>query len=180
MKNFRTLIATVTLAFTALILAPTAASAQYTPTGPEDGTVTAVPGEPVTITFSGFEPNEDVLFTLTGENAAGATMASLAAVVNSQTLVKPADASGAVSVTITLPDNASGEYQLTAEGLSSGAVAGVTIIVVAPGATTPTRSGALPATGGDSSTTMALVIGGVLLAGGLAVATTSMRRQRQA
>lgn len=181
MTKFRSMIAMVALAFTALILAPTAASAQYTPTGPGDGTVTAVPGEPITVTFSGFEPNEDVRFTLTGENAAGATLASLAAVVNSQTLVKPANANGAVSVTVTLPANASGQYQLTAEGLSSGASAGTTIVVAgAPGTSGTNRNGALPATGGDSSTTMALVIGGVLLVGGLAVATTSIRRQRQA
>lgn len=164
----------------ALVLAPTAANAEYTPGGPAGGAVIIAPGGSATIPFTGFEPNEDVRFTLTGENAAGATLASLAAVVNSTSTTKTADANGAVSVTVTLPENATGTYTLTAEGLSSGAVAEALIEAGTSGGGggDRDRDGGLPDTGSTNSSTIALLAGAGLLAAGLGVAGVAVRRQR--
>ncbi|RLV57086.1 LPXTG cell wall anchor domain-containing protein [Aeromicrobium phragmitis] len=186
MNKLRSKLAAVFVAVSALVLAPTAATAEYTPAGPAAGAVIIAPGGTATIPFTGFAPNEPVEFTLTGFNASDATLASLkAAPVESTSITKQADANGAVSVTVTLPDNAAGEYTLTATGQQSGETAVVAIVTgtAAGGGGTgggeTSTAGAIPATGSDSASTIALVAGGVLLAGGLVVAGAALRRQRQ-
>ena len=173
MKSLRTKIAAVVIAVAAIVAAPAAANA-YTPVAPSGTSFITSPGGTVTVPFTGFAPNEDVSFTLTGENAASATLAVVKTAITSKSLVKAADASGAVSVTVTLPSNAKGAYSLTAVGLSSDASTAVTITATASG------SGGLPATGVDSASLMGVWIGGgVLLLGGLAVTVFAVRRQRQ-
>lgn len=177
MKSLRTKIAAVVIAVAAMVAAPAAANA-YTPVAPGGTSVTVAPGGTVTIPFTGFAPNESVSFTLTGENAAGATLATVKTVVNSTSLTKAASSTGAVSVSVTLPSNATGTYTLTGTGLSSGASATVTITASAAGG--GTGGGGLPATGVDSASLMGVWIGGgVLLLGGLAVTVFAVRRQRQ-
>ncbi|WP_159500176.1 hypothetical protein [Microbacterium sp. 18062] len=172
MKSLRTKIAAVVIAVAAMVAVPAAANA-YTPVAPGGTSVTVAPGGTVTVPFTGFAPNESVNFTLTGENAAGATLAAVKTVVNSTSLTKAASSTGAVSVTVTLPSNATGTYTLTGTGASSNASATVTITASAAG-------GGLPATGVDSASLMGVWIGGgVLLLGGLAVTVFAVRRQRQ-
>jgi LPXTG-motif cell wall-anchored protein len=141
--------------------------------------VTVGPGGTVTVPFTGFAPNENVSFTLTGESAASATLASVvAAVETSPALVKAANAEGAVSVTVTLPSNASGSYTLTATGLGSGAVANAFITVTSGGGGTG-ATGGLPNTGAMDPA-LGLWAGGGLLALGAAfvVVLTVVRRQK--
>lgn len=169
-------LAGVVLAVLAVFAVPAAAQA-YVPTPPPG--VTVGPGGTVTVSFTGFAPNEDVSFTLTGESAASATLASVvAAVETSPALVKQANAEGAVSVTVTLPSNASGSYTLTATGLSSGAVANAFITVTSTGGGTG-ATGGLPNTGAMDPA-LGLWAGGGLLALGAAfvVVLTVVRRQK--
>ncbi|MGD8194327.1 LPXTG cell wall anchor domain-containing protein [Herbiconiux sp. P18] len=151
------------------------------PTPPAGVTVGA--GGTVTVSFTGFAPNEDVSFTLTGESAASATFASVVtAVETSPAFVKGADAAGAVSVSVTLPSNASGTYTLSATGLSSGALANTTITVVSNGSGTGTGStGGLPNTGAMDPT-LGIWAGSGLLALGAAfvIVLTVVRRQKAA
>ncbi|MCS5723258.1 LPXTG cell wall anchor domain-containing protein [Herbiconiux sp. CPCC 203407] len=169
-------LAGVVLAVLAVFAVPAAAQA-YVPTPPPG--VTVGPGGTVTVNFTGFAPNEDVSFTLTGESAASATLASVvAAVETSPALIKQANAEGAVSVTVTLPKNASGSYTLTATGLSSGAVANAFITVTSGGGGTG-ATGGLPNTGAMDPA-LGLWAGGGLLALGAAfvVVLTVVRRQK--
>ncbi|KAA9133904.1 LPXTG cell wall anchor domain-containing protein [Microbacterium caowuchunii] len=176
MKSLRTKIAAVVIAAAAMIAAPAAASANsYNPVAPGGGQVVA-PGGTITVPFTGFAPNEQVTFTLTGENAAGATLAVVKAAVNSTSIVKTASGSGAASVSVTLPANASGTYTLTGVGATSNDPISVTITV----SSTAGGGSGLPATGVDSASLMGVWIGGgVLLLGGLAVTVFAVRRQRQ-
>ncbi|OUZ10505.1 hypothetical protein BHE97_07015 [Aeromicrobium sp. PE09-221] len=180
MTKFRMKIVAAFAAALALVLVPAAANAEYTPGGPAGGAVIIAPGGSATIPFTGFEPNENVTFTLTGENAAGATLASLATVVNSTSTTKAADANGAASVTVTLPENATGTYTLTAVGSESGASAEALIEVGSSGGGggDRDRDGGLPDTGSTDSSTIALVAGAALLVAGLGVAGVAVRRQR--
>lgn len=175
MKSLRAKFAAAALVAIALIAAPAAANA-YTPVAP-GGTITVTPGGTVTVPFTGFAPEEPVSFTLTGENGAGASLASVRiAITTSAAVTKPADSDGAVSVVVTLPSNASGDYELRAVGAESGASA-LKVISVPAAAGTP---GSLPATGVDSASLMGVWVGGgVLLLGGLAVTVFAVRRQRQ-
>lgn len=173
-------IAGLALAAAALFAAPAAAQA-YIPSGDITGPATVAAGGSGTFSFNGFDPNESVSFTLTGENGAGATLASAVAAVTSATVTKAADGSGAVSVTVTLPSNATGAYTLTGTGLSSGSIG--TIVFSAGsstgGSATGGSTGGLPNTGA-SIPTLGLWAGGGLLALGAAfvIVLTIVRRQK--
>jgi LPXTG-motif cell wall-anchored protein len=175
-------LAGIALAVLAIFAVPAAAQA-YVPTPPAGVTVTA--GGTVTVTFTGFAPNEPVSFTLTGEFAASATFASVvSAVETSPAFVKNADASGTVAVTVTLPKNATGTYTLSATGLNSGALANTTITVVSSGSGSGTGTGStggLPNTGAMDPT-LGIWAGSGLLALGAAfvIVLTVVRRQKAA
>jgi LPXTG-motif cell wall-anchored protein len=176
-------LAGVALAILAIFSVPAAAQA-YVPTPPAGVTVTA--SGTVTVTFSGFAPNEPVSFTLTGEFAASATFASVVtAVETSPAFVKEANGSGSVPVTVTLPANATGTYTLSGTGLNSRALANTTITVVSDGSGTGTgtgeASGNLPNTGAMDPT-LGIWAGGGLLALGAAfvIVLTVVRRQKAA
>lgn len=174
MKNLRTKFAAVVIAAAAIVAAPAAASAAgYPDATVVSGPATVVPGQPATFVFGGFEPGEPVTFTLTGENASGATLATVrAAAADIKTLVKNAAADGTATVTVTLPSNASGTYRLTADAASTDP-ASTTFSVAA--------AGGLPATGIDAaSMTSVWIGGGALLAAGIAVTSVAMIRRRQA
>lgn len=170
--------AVATLVAGALFAAPAAALA-YTPTAPDGNSTSVAPGGTVTVPFNGFAPNEGVTFTLTGENGAGASLAAAKFVVNSSApLTKTANAAGNVSVAVTLPTNAVGNYTLVADGAISPSVT-VTI------AATPVAgggAGTLPATGGDNAALLGLWIGGgaLVLAGGSIAVASTVRRHRNA
>jgi hypothetical protein len=122
---FKKSFAAIALAVLAVIAVPTAANANgYAPATNITVTGDVAPGGIVVVNFANntFIAGESVSFTLTGENATGATLASFKAVVNSQSLVKTASGEGAVALDVTLPTNASGTYTTTATGLTSGTV----------------------------------------------------------
>ena len=179
MKKPAKLFATLAVAGVLALGSPIAANA-YTPSGPESGTTTIVPGGSATITFTGFQPDEDVVFTLTGQNASGATLASVVAAVESISATKTADAEGAATVTVTLPTNAYGTYTLTADGQTSGASASTTLDTGVAAPEEDDSDNSLSPTGNDVSSLGLWVGGGALVLGGAAiVAATAVRRQRQ-
>jgi hypothetical protein len=173
MKSLRIKLAAVVVAVAALVAAPAAANA-YTPTPSGPSTVTISASGSATIAFSGFQPGEPVTFSLTGEFALSATLATVKTAVETNTLTKAASPAGATSVQVTLPSNAVGQYRLAATGGTSGETSSVLINAVAADGQVPA------ATGVDSASLMGVWIGGgVLLLGGLAVTVFAVRRQRQ-
>ncbi|WP_120338182.1 sortase [Cryobacterium soli] len=184
---FKKSFAAIALAVLAVFAVPAAANAAgYVPDGNIVVSGTIAPGSPVTISFTegSFTPGEPVSFTLTGENAAGATLATFKSVVNSQSLVKSAAGTGAVALEVTLPTDASGTYTTTATGLTSGTVgtASLTVAAVdsAGGAGSGTSTdGGLASTGYNAP--MLAIWGGagaLLLGIALVVVLGVVRRQR--
>lgn len=172
MKSLRTKIAAIVIAVAAIVAVPAAASA-YTPVF-DSGPSTIVPGGTGTFTFSGFEPGESVTFTLTGENGAGATLAMVKFAVSSASVVKAASGTGAASVQVTLPSNATGSYTLSTTGASTGAGPSVTITASSSG------TGTIGNQGFDAGSMLGVWIGGgVLLLGGVLVTVFAARRERQ-
>ncbi|WEO77992.1 sortase [Cryobacterium sp. SO2] len=176
-------VAAIALAVLAVFAVPAAANAAgYVPEGNITVTdATPAPGETVTVGFAdaSFTPGESVSFTLTGENAAGATLATIKAVVNSTSITKTAATDGAVSVAVTLPANATGSYALSGTGLTSGSVGTATLTAVAADAGTAAATGGLASTGYDAPMLAIWAAAGALLLGvALMVALTVVRRQR--
>lgn len=164
MKNrFLTAAASAAVAATLVLAAPVMAQA-YTPSGPDTVTITGSG----TVPFSGFEPGAQVVFTLVGENASGATLAYAKIVRDSASTTKTADSTGAASVAVTLPANASGSYTLSASGARADSTAGG-------------GSSTLPSTGGDSDSLLGIWVGGgaLVLAGATVAVATTVRRNRE-
>lgn len=167
--------AAVAIAAAAVFAAPAMANA-YTPSGPDAGSVTIPVGSSGVIPFTGFDAGESVTFTLTGENAAGATLAYVKfAVSTSAPITKAANASGGVSVQVTLPSNASGTYTLTGVAASGTATASIAATTSAGAA------GTLPSTGFESDSLLGIWIGGgaLVLAGSAVAVAATVRRNRQ-
>lgn len=178
-------LAAAALVVVAIFAVPTAAQAAYVPDSLISSPGTIAPGGSGTVSFGAgaFTPGETVSFTLTGENASGATLAAVVTAVSSTSTAKTASASGAVSVTVTLPSNASGAYTLTATGQGSGDIATVAISAGAGGSGSGTgtdgATGGLPNTGAMDPT-LGIWAGGGLLALGAAfvIVLTVIRRQK--
>ncbi|AYF97237.1 hypothetical protein [Protaetiibacter intestinalis] len=112
----------------------------YPATDGAAGPATVAPGGSASFGFDGFLPQESVTFTLTGENASGATLAAsgvLAVVDNSAPVTKPASGAGAASVSVTLPANATGTYTLVASAESGSATTTFAVSIAATGADVP-------------------------------------------
>lgn len=179
--------AALAVAIAAVFAAPAVASA-YTPTpaGPE--TITITPGGTVPVQFTGFEPGEQVTFTLTGEGVGPDNLAFVSFAVTSTSVTKDASEDGAATATVTLPDDATGTYTLAAVGSESGAAEPVTIALAAPaggdGGTDDGSAGgpALGDTGFDGDALLGLWVGGgvLVLAGASIAVATSVRRTRRA
>jgi len=185
---FKKSFAAIALAVLAVIAVPTAANAAgYVPVGNISVTGDVAPGGIVVINFANntFTAGESVSFTLTGENASGATLAVVKSVVNSQSLVKTASGSGAVALDVTLPANASGSYTTTATGLTSGTVGTASLNIAsadggaAAGSGSASANGGLASTGYDAPMLAIWAAAGALMLGiALMVALTVVRRQR--
>ena len=184
---FKKSFAALALAVLAVFAVPAAANAAgYVPDGNIVVAGAIEPGATVTVTFTegSFTPGESVSFTLTGENAAGATLATFKSVVNSQSLVKTAAGSGAVALDVTLPTNASGTYTTTATGLTSGTVGTASLTVAAAdsaaGTGTGTSTGGGLASTGYNAPMLAIwgAAGALLLGVALVVVLGIVRRQR--
>lgn len=172
--------AALAVAIAAVFAAPAVASA-YTPTPVSGTTVTITAGGTVTIPFSGFVAGETVTFTLTGEGVGPANLAfvALSASEDSTSVTKDANEDGEASATVTLPDDASGTYTLTAVGDESGAAEPVSITVAAAAGGDGEELGD---TGFDGDALLGLWVGGgvLVLAGASIAVATSVRRARQA
>ena len=182
---FKKSLAAAALVVLAVFAVPAAANAAgYVPEGNIFVTGAVTAGATVTVGFTdgSFTPGEDVSFTLTGENAAGATLASFKSVVNSQSVVKTATASGAVSLDVTLPTDASGTYTVTATGLTSGTVGSASLTVGSTDAGTgssDSAAGGLASTGYNTPMLAIWGAAGALLLGvALVVVLGVVRRQR--
>ncbi|WP_084099567.1 LPXTG cell wall anchor domain-containing protein [Demequina sp. NBRC 110051] len=161
------------IAGVALALAPTAAMA-YVPTPTGGSTATLAPGGSAVFSFNGFEPGENVLFTLEGEGVGPGNLAGTTSVT------KEADADGAAAATVTLPEDATGTYVLSAEGEASGDAGDITIdsgVSASAGGTGSSASGgALPGTGPADNTALVAGAAVLLVAGAGAVVVASRRR----
>jgi hypothetical protein len=187
---FKKSFAAIALAVLAIIAVPTAANAAgYVPVGNVAVSGAVVPGGTVEVGFAAgsFTPGESVSFTLTGENAVGATLAAFKSVVNSQSLVKTATDTGAVSLAVGLPSDASGTYTVTGTGLTSGTVGTASLTVASAdgaagngnGTGADAANGGLASTGYDAPMLAIWAAGGALMLGiALMVALTVVRRQR--
>lgn len=160
------------------VLAPTAAHAStiYPPTGSCTASpTTTTPGG--TITFAcvaeTFSSDETVTITVTGENGAGASIGMVRFAISTESAMSQSATDGSLpGVSITLPSNATGTYNIAAVSTTSaGGTAAVTVTAA---------DGSLPTTGLDSAAVTGLVIGGAaLLVAGAAIAiTVAVRRNR--
>ncbi len=121
--------AIIAVAFVAVFTAPLAANAAgYVPSSSVTVSGSVTPGGTVTVSFASgsFAANESVGFSVTGNGTATLSMFRAATV----TTTKVASATGAVSVNVTLPANASGTYTLTATGVTSGNIGTASLTVV--------------------------------------------------
>lgn len=187
-------LAVLSFAVLAFVAAPSAANAAgYVPNNNVTVTGDAVPGGTVTVNFAAgsFAPNESVAVSVSG-NTPVTLSAVKAAVLTSFT--KQASPTGALSVNVTFPTNASGTYTLTATGLTSGNVGTASITIVPAvsgnlantGGTTANTSGNLANTGSNLANTgatlpmlMIWIGAGALILGIAIVGTlTFVRRQR--
>ncbi|MFT4307221.1 MAG: cell wall protein [Microbacterium sp.] len=174
----RTTIFAAVLSAALVLSAPAAYAATiYPPTGScALSSTTATPGGSVVLSCQAatFSADETVTITVSGENGSGATIGMVKTAVSTASGTATSAADGSLpEVTITLPSNASGTYNIAAFSVTStGGTAALTIT----GA-----SGVLSLTGVDSGTTTALLIGGgaVLLAGIALIVGAVLRRRNR-
>ncbi|MBT2502723.1 hypothetical protein [Curtobacterium sp. ISL-83] len=178
------LIVAVVLAGAALIATPAAANAAgYTPDSNVSVSGSYVAGGVATVSFTdgAFQDNETVNVQVTGAGAV--TLGALPTTTVSKAYT--ASSTGSLVVRVTFPQGASGTYNLTATGATSGVV-GLARFTIAPAdaaavaaGTGSGTNGTLAFTGGTISA-LALWIGGgaIVLGGGLLVVRSSVRRQR--
>lgn len=151
-----------------IVLVPTAALAYGAPgvdATVSDSTPTA--GEPFTFSVKGATPGGDVTLTVTTNPAT--IPDSAITIAGTKSLSKAADASGAVSYTVTLSQ--AGTYTLTATDVSTGATLATQVVTVV-GATDN-----LAQTGTSNTIPLALGAAGLALVGAGAV-TFAVRRRR--
>jgi LPXTG-motif cell wall-anchored protein len=128
-------------------------------------------GGSVTVTGTGFEPNESVNITVTYRAAALGHIgrAAHASLPMARAAVITADATGSFTTDVTLTQV--GTAVITATGLTSGASASATVTVLPAGA-------ALPITGDNGRTLLILLIGSAVLASGLVLVVLTRSRRR--
>ena len=188
------ILAGAAIALAATFTVSTAATAApYTPEGGvtvSDPTV--APGQSTVLTFAdgSFAPVVPVTITITGEDAANATLASFRTApmaVTSNSITKTSTNAGGLRVTVTLPaGTASGSYALTGTDPLGNTVSTTISVVEAAGTGTGTATGSgsdgaagLPVTGGQLPVVLIWTGGGLLLLGAALVAVlATVRRQR--
>lgn len=182
------LIAAVVLAGAALLATPAVANAAgYTPDSDVSVSGTAVAGGTAAVSFTpgAFQDNETVNVQVTGAGAV--TLGALPTTTVSKTYTAASD--GSLVVKVTFPQGASGTYNLTATGATSGVVGFAAFTVAPADAAAVPAAGAGAGTGTDGtlaftgSTVSALALwvagGAVVLGGGLLLVRGSVRRQRE-
>jgi hypothetical protein len=180
MKNSLRITAVAALVAASALALPTAALADtiYPPSN-ACSVVPAVVTPGATVTFSctdgTFSPSEFVTVTVQGNTGADVGFIKFAVTSSGETT---SSATGALSVPIAFPSDASGTYNIAAvSATSAGGAASASI-----GTTTGSTGGSsLPATGIDSSSLLGLWVGGgaLVLAGGAVALTAAVRRNRK-
>jgi hypothetical protein len=188
------ILAGAAIALAATFTVSTAATAApYTPEGGvtvSDPTV--APGQSTVLSFAdgSFAPSVPVTITITGEDAANATLASFRTApmaVTSNSITKNSTSAGGLRVTVTLPaGSASGSYALTGTDTEGNTVSTTISVVAAAGSGTATGgsgstsdASGLPVTGGQLPVVLIWTGGGLLLLGAALVAVlATVRRQR--
>jgi hypothetical protein len=187
------IIAGAAIALAATFTVATAANADpYTPEGGvtvSDPTV--APGQSTVLSFAdgSFAPVVPVTITITGEDAANATLASFRTApmaVTSNSITKNSTSAGGLRVTVTLPaGSATGTYALTGTDTLGNTVSTSISVVAAAGTGTATGGSSadgaagLPVTGGQLPVVLIWTGGGLLLLGAaLVVVLATVRRQR--
>ncbi|WIM22818.1 MULTISPECIES: cell wall protein [unclassified Microbacterium] len=122
-----------------------------------------------------FSANEPVTITVTGENGAGVTFGAAFvkfAITTGSTTTTSTDTGALEPITITLPSDARGVYNIAAISPTSAGGAGST--------TVGTGGAGLATTGGDASQFAGLWLGGgaLVLAGAAVAAGAAVRRAR--
>ncbi|OUE27306.1 sortase [Clavibacter michiganensis] len=194
---FKKILAGAAIALAATFTVSTAVTAApYTPEGGvtvSDPTV--APGQSTVLSFAdgSFAPSVPVTITITGEDAANATLASFRTApmaVTSNSITKNSTSAGGLRVTVTLPaGSASGTYALTGTDTEGNTVSTSISVVAAAGNGTATGGAAggtaadgsagLPVTGGQLPVVLIWTGGGLLLLGAALVAVlATVRRQR--
>lgn len=149
------LFAAISVAGLCVVGSASTATAYPVPPPIEGGVVSGeiVPGGTIAFVFpsGSFAPGETTTHVLTGENASGATLASLMrrAVESAVLGTRTADSTGTVQMNITMPSNASGSYTLT--GTSPSRPGGVSITVSMPPVDTGGSGGGSEGGGGSGS-----------------------------
>ncbi len=181
------------IALAATFTVATAANADpYTPEGGVSvSDPTVAPGESTVLSFGpgSFAPVSAVTITITGEDAANATLASFRTApmaVTTNSIPKPSANDGSLRVTVTLPaGSASGSYALTGTDAQGNTVSTTISVVAAAGNGTATGGSSadgaagLPGTGGQLPVVLIWTGGGLLLLGAaLVVVLATVRRQR--
>jgi hypothetical protein len=191
-------IAGAAIALAATFTVATAANADpYTPEGGVSvSDPTVAPGQSTVLTFAdgSFAPSVPVTITITGEDAANATLASYRTApmaVTSNSITKNSSAAGGLRVTVTLPaGTATGSYALTGTDTLGNTVSTTISVVAAAGngngsaigggsGNAADASAGLPVTGGQLPVVLIWTGGGLLLLGAALVAVlATVRRQR--
>lgn len=177
-------LAVLSIAIVAFFAAPAAANAAgYVPSGNVTVSGSATPGGTVAVAFAAgsYAPGEQVSVSVSGDTTVSLSVVKAAVLT---TLTKPASASGAFSVNVTLPTNATGTYTLTATGLTSGNVgtASITTVPASGGSASLANTGgaALANTGATLPMLMIWIGAGALVLGVAIVGTLAfVRRQRR-
>ncbi len=158
------------------VSAPAAAQASsiYPPVDACGTTPAAVSlGEPFTLDCGEgtFSANETVTVTITGENAASSKVGAVRFAISTLSKTFTSTDAGALDgVTVTLPSDGSGIYNIAAVSATSAGGTGSVSVLGTDG---------LPTTGGDSAQLMGLWIGGgaLVLAGIVVVIAVVLRRR---
>ena len=174
---FKKVLAVVALALGAILVGPAAANAAYVANDHIVVSGSTAPGGTAVVTFidNSFTPGETVSFAVTGEGPIA--LSAVRAAVVTATTTKTANATtGAVALQVSLPNTATGSYNVTATGQTSGNVGTATLTVRSADAGAGAK---LPFTGANISPLIIWGAGGILLLGvALLVVLAVVRRQR--
>jgi hypothetical protein len=175
--------AVIALAVLAVFAVPVAANAAgYVPASNVrvSGSVTAGAALDVIFadgSFGGPGTGEDVSFAVSGSGSA--TLSTFKAAT--MTTVKSTGAQGGVTLTVTLPTDATGSYTVTGTGLTSGTVGTATLTVAAPDAGAANTGDNPASTGFDASVLLIWsAVGALLLGAALVIVLSIVRRRRRA
>lgn len=191
----RHVVAGLVVAIAALFAAPVAANAQtYVPTGGcslAPATISAGGHSTYTASAGTFGPSSHVDFSITGTDAAHASLSD-GGVSGTGDPVFTTNSTGATTVSISLPADASGQYQITGTQVFGGVTATCTCTltvlahtdaVVTPALadpTDPSSSNQLAHTGEVVYTSIGWVGGGIILAGIALLIWRRLGRRRSA